>query len=156
MIPHLFRHHPVPDTIPERLMSQVDKFSAETESDEEFIKKCFFLVVDRQAGMRGGLVTRFSRLFWNDLEHLCDFRGYLHCTTVNYLLRILLLKSGRIPSERVRQKLTTTWFIFPHQYLRIKISDTEYLNVDVWSYRFGIDFGDFAHGFHSGSFVPQR
>lgn len=156
MIPHLFRPHPIPDTIPKKLEKQIAKFSETSKSDEEFIKKCFFFVVSLQKGHRTNVLLQFHRLFHKNLELLCGSQQYFHCTTANYLLRVMLEKSGRLPSECVTQKASSTWTLFPHQYLRVKIKNNEYINLDPWAYRFGIDFGDYSHGFHTGKIFPIR
>lgn len=156
MIPHLFRPYSLPKEIPSALTKHIEEFSKSSKEDEEFIKKCFFLVASFQKGHRVNLLLKFHRLFWKDLAQLFHFRGYFHCTTSNYLLRAILAKSGRIPEKNIRQVSTSTWGIFPHQYLQVKMKNQKYLNLDPWAYRFGIEFGDHSHGFHTGHIFPIR
>jgi hypothetical protein len=156
MIPHLFRPYPIPKTISTVFQKQITQFSLESNSDEEFIKKCFFFVVSLQKGHRINIFLKFSRLFWTDIEQIFNFRGYFHCTTSNYLLRTMLVKSGRISEKDIQQISTSTWGIFPHQYLRVKMGKNKYLNLDAWAYRFGIEFGDYSRGFHTGGIFPVR
>lgn len=156
MIPHLFCPHPLPEKIPEVLANHINEFNQSSKADEEFIKKCFFLVVSFQKGHRVNVFLLFWRLFWTDVKKLYDFRGYFHCTTSNYLLRTMLVKSGRVQEKYIQQVSTSTWGIFPHQYLRVKLSDKKYITLDAWAYRFGIEFGDYSHGFHTGNIFPIR
>lgn len=156
MIPHLFRPYPLPKELPDVLQNHIQSLSTSSKADEEFIKKCFFLVVSLQKGHRINMVLKFSRLFWTNIAKIFNFRGYLHCTTSNYLLRTMLVKSGRIPEKDVQQVSTSTWGIFPHQYLRVKMGNNKYLNLDAWAYRFGIEFGDYSRGFHTGHIFPIR
>lgn len=156
MIPNLFRPLPLPKEIPAVLVNYIEDFSKTSKTDKEFIEKCFFLLVSFQKGKRRELFLHPHRLFWVDLNFLFQFRGYFHCTTINYLLRAMLVKSGRFNEKDIQQIPASTWLIFPHQYLKINLKNNIYLNLDPWAYRFGINFGDFAHGFHSGKFFPIR
>ena len=63
-------------------------------------------------------------------------------------MRILLVKSELFDEEDIKLKWTLVWHISPHQYLTIKINQNEYINIDLWGKAYGINFGDYAHGFH--------
>lgn len=74
-------------------------------------------------------------------------KGFLHCTKLNYLIRILLIKGGLFKEEDIELRWTSTWLIFPHQYLKVKINKNKFINVDLWGKAYGIPFGSYARGF---------
>lgn len=127
MIPHLFRAHPIPKEVPAVIREHIQDFSESSKSDEEFIQKCFSLLISFQKGPRGQLFLHFKRLFWVDLDYLFNFRGYFHCTTINYLLRVMLTESGRFSPQHIQAKTTNVWFVMPHQYLRVKTKENIYI-----------------------------
>ncbi|NLC31349.1 MAG: hypothetical protein GX765_04845 [Candidatus Moranbacteria bacterium] len=86
-------------------------------------------------------------VFKKDVCFLWNQDGFLHCTNINYLARILLIESGFFKEEDIVLKWTLVWYISPHQYLRVKMIDDEFINVDIWAKNYKIEFGDYARGF---------
>jgi len=87
-------------------------------------------------------------LFISDVDKIWAKKGFLHCNVLNYLMRILLIKSGLFNEKDIKLKWTLVWYVSPHQYLEIKINPNEIINVDLWANAYGVCFGDYAHGFH--------
>ena len=121
----------------------------ENNSKEKFIEKSFFYIVKTWGGNRFNLIFKFSRLFEVDIFNILNTKGYMHCTTMNFLLRIMLIKSGLFEDEDIELKITNSWYMAPHQYLKVKISDEKFIFLDPWNYQFGIDFGKYGSGFDS-------
>ena len=70
------------------------------------------------------------------------------CTQQNYVLRLLLVKSGKFKDSEIRIKWTLVAYISPHQYLQVKVGKGNWVNVDMWGSSKGVPFGDYSHGFH--------
>ena len=68
----------------------------------------------------------------------------------------MCIKSGLFREEDIQLKLSTNWYIMIHQYLRIRINEKKYINVDLFAYSFGLKFGDYIHGLHAGTLTPVR
>ena len=58
--------------------------------------------------------------------------------------------------DDIKLRKSLSWWISPHQYLEVKISDNKSFNVDPWFRDYGIKFGDYAHGFHCGTIFKRR
>jgi len=67
---------------------------------------------------------------------------------MNYLLRVLLIKSGWFTDDDIELKITLIWGVSIHQYVKIKINEDKFINVDIWGANNNIEFGDHAHWFH--------
>lgn len=130
---------------------QIQKLTRK-KSKEELLRSSFDFVVSKNAGERINLLLRFTKLFQLDIAKILKTRGYAHCTTMNYLLRTILINSGKFEENDIEPKLTNIWFIVPHQYLRVRISQNKTIEVDPWAKQFGIPFGSHAQGFSAGTF----
>jgi hypothetical protein len=73
----------------------------------------------------------------------------MHCTTMNYLIRIMCIESWLFDESEIRLRLTHTWYIMPHQYLEISLWWGKTLDLDPWNYQFGIDYGKYGYGLDS-------
>ncbi|MFT4244325.1 MAG: hypothetical protein ACMXYB_02615 [Candidatus Woesearchaeota archaeon] len=155
MIPNLFSKIPIPHTIPKELDEKVKEFS-KSRDKEEFLQKSFFYIVNNWGGSRVNLICKFSRLFQKDINTILQTQGYMHCTTMNFLLRVMAIKSGLFNDSDIKLKLTNSWYIAPHQYLEIIISKEEKRVLDPWNYQFGVEFGKYGSGFDSLKIKPIR
>ena len=155
MIPNLFSKEPVPEKIPESMEDKIKEF-AKSKDKEIFLKKSFYHVVSKSRPRRGFTILRCNEAFKTDIIYLWEKKGYIPCTSLNYLVRVMLVKSGLFREEDIELKLTNTWYIMIHQYLRVRINEKKYINVDPFGYSFGIRFGDYAHGFHAGTLTPVK
>lgn len=120
---------------------------AQASNQDEAIRRTYDILTARYHGERLKTYTRIWRLLENDLQQLWSRQGFLHCTKINKLLGRLLIESGWVQSEDIQFCWTLTWFISPHQYVRIKKTDGSILCLDIWGAAYGIPFGEYAHGF---------
>ncbi|MCX6793026.1 MAG: hypothetical protein NTY12_03285 [Candidatus Falkowbacteria bacterium] len=111
------------------------------------LKLAYNIISKRYHGQRLYTVTHLFNIFNNNIEHLLQSSGTMHCTNINHLLRFLLISSGIFSKEDIKTRWTLLWFISPHQYLEVKTEDG-LVKVDIWARNFGIEFGDYAHGWH--------
>ena len=117
----------------------------------ECLVRAYQLLSQKYRGYRIRTYVYILSALRSDLREIWQRSGFLHCMTLNYLLKILLVKSGYFRDADVRFCWTLIWFISPHQYIKVRIADDSWVDVDLWGRAFGIPFGSHAHGIHSGS-----
>lgn len=142
----LFSKTPLPQELPEEMKMTINELSRSA-SQEECLKKAYAVMTARFHGLRGTTYFLFWRLFIKDAAKLWKQKGFMQCTNLNYLMRILLVKSGFFSEEDIELKWTAIWYFSPHQYLRIRLGG-KFVNIDIWGRHAGIEFGDYTHGFH--------
>lgn len=154
MIPNLFVKQAIPQKLPPILQKEVDQI-AHVPTQELAAQAAFDFVTSRWGGNRLGLIRYFPRLFQTNIFKIISTSGYMHCTTMNFLVRILLVKSGRFTDTNVHLKLTHTWYAVPHQYLTLHFDSGRELVLDPWNFQFGIRYGSFGKGFDSTTFTSN-
>ena len=95
------------------------------------------------------IIWKLPRLLLRDIDKIMQTKGYLHCTTMNYLLRIMAVKSGLFADQDIKLKFTNTWYVAPHQYLEVDLANGEKVTLDPWNYQYGIDYGEYGARFDS-------
>lgn len=138
----------IPKHLPHNMRTTVDVVR-QTSSQRECLKKAYALLTQKYYGNRLQTVTHFAELFPRSLEEVWSRSGFLHCTNMNWLLRVLLVKSGHFSEEDVVTRWTLLWYVSPHQFLHITMHDGQKLYIDAWAKAYGIPFGEYAHGFHA-------
>ena len=143
LVPHIFKQS-ILSIVNSKLLQAIDSVRR-VSSKERALRRAFRLITDRYTGYR------FHTLpFWKAYEGgpniLWKQTGFMHCTQQNFLLRVLLVKSGWFSEKDISLGYSLIWYFSPHQYLIIKMNDG-YLAVDPWNYRFGANVGKFAFGF---------
>lgn len=145
MIPHLFSKEPISKITDKELLLAINQVK-HARSKEEALKRAFKIIVDKFKGYRFSTYI----LFWKALEtnpnKLWQRNGFMHCTQQNFLLRVLLVKSGWFLEKEIQLGYSLVWYISPHQYLKIKINK-DIITVDPWNHRFGVPLGYYASGF---------
>ncbi len=142
----LFSKTPLPHLLPDEIQIIIDELKT-SPSQKACLQTAYALLIKKYHGERVKTYTKFFDIFIHDIDILWKKNNFLHCTNLNYLMRTLLIRSGFFTEEDIRIKWTLIWYISPHQYLQIKVSDT-WINIDIWAHAYGIEFGDNAHGFH--------
>lgn len=147
MIPNFFNKRPIPEKLPEEMESVIEELRGVI-GKEECLRWAYEIMIQRYRGYRFRTYWRFGEAFETDVEKLWQKTGFLHCHNMNYLFRILLVKSGWFGDDDIKLKYSLVWYISPHQYLQIKLDDNSFINVDIWNHNYGKKFGDYARGFH--------
>ncbi len=114
---------------------------------KECLEKSYKILTSKYKGHRIKTYTRFFEIFKKDINYLWKKEGFLHCININYLLRILLIKSGFFKEKEIIMAWALVWHVSPHQYVKVKVNG-EIINIDIWAHNYGIKFGDYARGFH--------
>ena len=137
--------------MPENLSEEMQKIINEIKqlpSQEQCLRKAYEIMINKYRGYRFNTYTRLFQIFTFNIQKLWSKSGFIHCHNANYLIRILLVKSGFFSNNDINNKWTLIWYISPHQYLRVKLDNGQHINIDIWGVAYGIKFGDYAHGFH--------
>lgn len=139
-VPHLgFRKEPLPEALPADIAETIRKLNAESADDLDFLKRAFSVVTSFYRGGRLETLIHVRSAFENPLTHK---HGYMACTGQNFVLRVLLVKSGRFSEADVTPHTTMVNF-FIHQYLRVLVGG-KWIEVDPWGASLGVPFGERA------------
>ena len=137
VVPHLgFRKEPLPETIPQNFEARIKKIGQESQDNFDFLKRAYAFVTTTYTGGRIRTITNFWVAFEDPVNHA---PGFLPCNAQNYLLRLILVKSGRFQDSDIEVR-TIPLNIFIHQYLRVQV-DGRTIDVDPWSSFLGIPIG---------------
>lgn len=135
--------------IPEKIPSGMEEAVAilkKSSSKEECLRRAYGILASKYEGRRVETYLRLWEGLTADPEKLWKRNGFLHCTNMNYLLRVLLVRSGFFTDQDIELKWTLVYYLSPHQYVRVKINERNYVKVDLWGKFFGVAFGDYARG----------
>ncbi len=142
----MFGKTPVADTLPSEMQETINKLK-ESKNKEDCLKHSYEILIKKYKGHRVQTYAKLFGIFSNDIVKFWDKQGFLHCTNINYVMRTLLVRSGFFTDDEIKIKWTLVWYTSPHQYLQIKIDNSD-INIDIWSYAYGIKYNDYAYGFH--------
>jgi hypothetical protein len=134
------------EELPEDMKKQV-LILRKSKTKEECLKLAYDILTKKYQGKRFLTYFFIHRLFEKNIENIWKRNGFLHCTTMNYLLKTLLINSNFFKEKDIKFKWTLVWLISPHQYSQVNLGDKK-INVDIWGANHGIKFGDYARGFH--------
>ena len=138
--PNFFSKAPIPDELPVDMQRVIDDLHT-LSSKEECLHLADKEVTDRFYGYTLATYLKLWQLWTADVHFLWGKSGgFIHCNAMNYLLRVLLVKSGHFAEEDIKCHWTLAWFISPHQYLRVRIDDA-WIEVDPWGRHHGIPIG---------------
>lgn len=132
------------DTLPVDMRLVVEHLDA-LPSQHECVRYAYALLTKKYRGRRIETFLRITDILNDDIHRIWAREGFLHCTNMNRVMCALLLNTQHFTRDDVGVKWTRLWFIFPHQYVRVKVND-KWIAVDVWGFDHGIVLGDYAHG----------
>lgn len=137
IVPNLgFSKQSLPDVLPEALNATISRLNTIATTDRDFLVRAYDYVTSTYTGSRLKTLTQCWRAFGNPYQ---KSPGFLPCTVQNYILRTILVKSGRF-SEHEIQIQTVPLNLFIHQYLNVYVDGT-WIAVDPWSHFLGIPLG---------------
>lgn len=143
------------ENLPEE-MKVVAQEMARKSSQAEALHSAYDVLSVKYRGYRVLTFLRLDRFFITDIDTLWQKNGFLHCHHMNYLLRTLLVASGKFMPEAVEAHWTQIWLFSPHQYVVVTLETGEQVEVDLWGKAYGIPFGGHAHGFHGGTLFESH
>ena len=104
-------------------------------------------ITGSEGGARFKTYLQIHKAFEKDPNKLWDRKGYMRCTHQNYLVRILLVKSGWLKESQITLGYSLVWYISPHQYLKVKLDNNIIIAIDPWNMNHGAKIGEYAIGF---------
>jgi hypothetical protein len=140
MIPNFFSKQEIPKEIPAGMQEIVNKLK-KCKTKEECLKTAYDELTKSHSGSMYGVWKYFPTLFIRNINKLWK-RKKLVCTNLTYLMRVLLIKSGKFTEKDVKYQ-TKISIIRPHVFLRANVGD-KWVNVDAWGKANGIPFGEYA------------
>lgn len=145
MLPLFFSKGTIPIITNSNLLFAIQKVH-DAGNQESAIKVAYSIITSKFNGHRFYTYFLLWRAFETDPNILWKRSGFLHCTQQNYLLFVLLIKSGWYTDKDIQLGYSLVWFVSPHQYLRVRCQN-RILYVDPWNFAFGAPFGTYASGF---------
>lgn len=143
------------ENLPEEIKSLVNEI-AQIEDQQTAVRYAYDALSKKYRGFRLFTFLRPDRFFITNLSVLWKKTGFLHCNHLNYLLRTILVASKKFSPENIEARWTQIWFFSPHQYLVFHLKNGATLSVDLWGKVYGIPFGKYASGLHSGSILKSE
>jgi len=132
----------IPKKLPAGMEAVVSRLK-KTKSKMQCLRLAYDLLVERFRGEKFYFLRKPSELFVTDLEKIWNTRTVINCTTANYLLRCLLIKSGKFSDKDIKSRWTLIWGISIHQYVKVDV-DGKIIDVDLWGHSNKIPFGEYA------------
>lgn len=145
MIPHLFGKELIPTITHPELLSAIETVR-HARDVQHAVEVALSIITKKYRGYRFHTYILFWKSFEKDPNKLWKREGFLHCTQMNYLLRVLLIQSGWVEESDISLGYSLVWFVSIHQYLIVSI-DGKRLALDPWNYHFGCMLGSYASGF---------
>lgn len=135
----------LPARIPQQLSEAAKQLASETRTKYELVQAAAYYLLSQNHGGRFSALMHARLAFESHVSKLLRREGFMHAHHLNYLLRILLVESGRIPNEDIRTRVT--FFNFQaHEYLQVRIAGQWY-DVDLAAEFFHVPLGRHAWGF---------
>ncbi len=146
MVDFFLQNPEIPPTTHPQLKAAINKLK-HMSSEKKAIEAAFELLAKKYKSGRFRTYLYFWRAFETDPNRLWDRQGFLHCHQQNFLLRLLLVKSGWIRAESLRPGYSLVWYVSPHQFLVYQKGKHRRLALDPWNYHHGTKIGEYATGF---------
>lgn len=145
MVPHFFNKEAIGNLTHPQLLRAIEQVRA-ARNQRQALQIAYDIVTKHFKGKRFYTYLVIWKAFEKDPNCLWDRTGHMHCTHQNYLLRILLVRSGWFEESDIRLGHSLIWFISPHQYLKVRL-DGKWIALDPWNSTHGAALGQYASGF---------
>lgn len=142
IVPNLgFKRRKIPEKIPREFMKVIIDLKKISKSKEDFAKKSYNYFSNRFHSEPGRVWADFPFLFIKRIDKLWG-KKLLHCHQLNYMYRIVLIKSRMFKEEDIKIRHGIC-FLNIHQFLIINVSKSEekWRNVDLFARAIGYKFG---------------
>ncbi len=140
VVPYLgFWREPIPKTLPSGLLNTIRTLKSKHSSPEKFARAAHAFLAKKYYGSHILTIIRLDLVFSRDISRMWALSGYMACNQQNWLLYLMLIKSGFFSPDDVRFRITTIVGSI-HQYMQVRLNN-KWVSVDVWAYRYGVPFG---------------
>ncbi len=142
IVPHMgFWKSGLPKNIPASLDAKIHELKRKNKSSESFLKAVYDLLRKKYHGSHALTFLRPDVVFSRNLGRMWARSGYLSCNQVNWILYIMLVRSGFFSEGDVRFRCTVTPRLMIHQYAEVRLRG-KWTPVDVWASRYNRSFGE--------------
>jgi hypothetical protein len=133
----------MPKKLPKEMEKAVEHLK-KCRNKEECLKEAYKILKRKFVGRKMYYLTHFWQVFQTNIDYIWNKRKVLNCNEANYLLKVLLVKSGHFNRRDIKNSWTMVWWISPHQYLHVNTGKKEVI-VDLWGASNKVPFGKYAH-----------
>ena len=144
IIPFL-RRESLPSRIPKEMQEAIHLVEKDAKSPFEYVKACAEYILSTNHCGRLATVRRLDLAFQRDLRTLWKRPGFMHCTHLNHLMRVMLAFSKFFTDDDIQLRRTFVNFNI-HQYVQVKIAGQWY-DVDLGGDWMGVPLGKHVWGF---------
>jgi hypothetical protein len=141
----IFDKYKMPNKLHPELQKVVNQLKRKSKID--IIKGAYDVVTTKFTSSNWKTYTHLPEIIQRDTNRLWN-RNFLYCTHQNFLIRLILIKTGKFKERDIKLKRGLAHWLSPHQWLRIKVGN-KWTDVDAWGRSYGVPFGKNAHGFNS-------
>ena len=141
----IFERYKIPKKLPNKLQKVVNELKGKSKID--ILKGSYDTITTKFVSSNWKTYTHLPELFQKNIDELWD-RNFLYCTQQTFLIRTILIKTGKFKEEDIKLKRGLTHWLSPHRWLSVRIKN-KWIDVDPWGRSYGIPFGKNAHGFNS-------
>jgi hypothetical protein len=144
---YFFSKSPIPQHIDQSITKVVAELKKNT-TPESYLKGAYDYITTHYESGRLNTFLRLFDLYAPGLTNLWRRKGFMHCTNQNFLLAVLLVRSGFFTDSDIKLKWTLISYYSPHEYLKVKVGN-HWVEVDCWARQYGVGFGKHAYGFNT-------
>ena len=130
LIPFMgFKEPKIPEELPQEVKNTIENLKSHSHNAMQYLKAAYDFRNSRWHTDFTKTITKFPLSFRKSFDEFWQTNGFMHCNTMNYILYVLLIKSGYFNKEDVRFRYTIQ-NLFIHQYIQVKIKD-KWINIDT-------------------------
>tara|TARA_Y100000310_G_C20393115_1_gene673757 strand:- start:247 stop:717 length:471 start_codon:yes stop_codon:yes gene_type:complete len=141
----IFNRNALPKKIPTELQVIINQLKGKSRID--ILKGAYNTVTTKFTSSNWKTYTHLPEIFQKNTNKLWT-KGFLYCTHQNFLIRLILIKTGKFKESDIKLRRGLTHWLSPHQWLSVRIRN-KWIDVDPWGRSYGVPFGKNAHGFTS-------
>lgn len=141
-----FRQYTPPADLPADVRGVITQLENKSSDANSYLEAVYGWVLGRWEHSRFKAAIFLSKLFKKDLQKIWQTKGFIYCTSINFIVYTLLANSKFFEPEDVKVKHVFLNFV-PHQYLQVKVGD-KFIDVDPA----GAGIRGFGIGHHASFF----
>tara|TARA_Y100000310_G_scaffold16508_1_gene16443 strand:+ start:247 stop:690 length:444 start_codon:yes stop_codon:yes gene_type:complete len=131
------------EEIPQEMMDIINE-NNKAKTDLDYLKYAYYEIGSRYSSKPYYyLREQYSEIYETNVTEIWEGTSDRPSTIQNYMLKLMLIKSGRFTEDDIKVVNTRCGNILrtPHQYLQVKVDD-RWINVDVWDMEKPHKFGE--------------
>ncbi len=140
VIPHL-KQTPLPEKLPRDLQQIIQDLKKKHPTKEAFLKAAYGVVTTRFTGTMTGQFRHPRITLSKDINKIWNTPGIQPCTTQNFVLRTMLIKSGLFKKSEIRNFHAIVRANI-HQIIGIKINN-KWVYTDPWAKYYNTPLGEY-------------